>query len=364
MRTNRTIAVVAALAVALAIAFGPVARADTLLVVRKSADALDLVDPGSGLRLASVRVGFAPHEVSVSPDGRLAAVSNYGTREQPGSTLSIVDLEQPRELRRIDLAPHTRPHGVDWFAADRIAVTTEGSRSLLLVDPRAGKVLGAAATGQETSHMVDVAPDGRRAYVANIGSGSVTAIDLENPMSVRTISTGAGTEGIAVHPDGGSVWALARAEGELSRLDTTTLERSGGVALVGAPIRIKFARDGSRAYVTRAGTGDVVALDGRTGQLLAQRKLTVPLASDAASRPFAGLAPGSPLPVGLAVARDGRSLFVAATMADRVVQLDANTLEVIRTIEVDGEPDGLALTGVMPKATCHACTPEATSPHE
>ena len=63
----------------------------------------------------------------MSPDGKRAVVSNYGTRELPGSTLSIVDLGQPRETSRIDLAPHSRPHGVAWFAADRIAVTTEGS---------------------------------------------------------------------------------------------------------------------------------------------------------------------------------------------------------------------------------------------
>ena len=99
------------------------APAETLLVVRKTDDAVDFVDPGSGLRLASITLGHAPHEISVSPDGRRAVVSNYGTRERPGSTLSLLDLEQPRELGRIELGPHTRPHGVAWFAPDRIAVT-------------------------------------------------------------------------------------------------------------------------------------------------------------------------------------------------------------------------------------------------
>ena len=55
------------------------------------------------------------------------------------------------------------------------------------------------------------------------------------------------------------------------------------------------------------------------------------------------------------VSPDGRSVYVAATMADRIVQLDARTLEVQRVIEVAGEPDGLGITRVMPKAQCHAC---------
>ena len=146
------------------------AAAETLLVVRKTDDALDFIDPGSGLRLASVALGHAPHEVSVSPDGKRAAVTNYGTREQPGSTLSIVDLEQPQEVRRIDLTPHTRPHGVAWFAPDRIAVTTEGTKHLVIVDPDAGRVVGAIETGQDVSHMVAVSADAKRAYVTNIGS--------------------------------------------------------------------------------------------------------------------------------------------------------------------------------------------------
>jgi YVTN family beta-propeller protein len=343
--------------VSLVLLVGGVARADTLLVVRKSADALDFVDPGSGLKLASVALGHAPHEVSVSPDGRLAVVSNYGTKERPGSSVSIVDLEQPRELRRIDLAPHTRPHGVDWYAPDRIAVTTEGSRSLLLVDPLAGRVVAAIATDQDVSHMVDVSPGGQQAWVANIGSGSVSAIDLDGDrLTLRgTVPTGKGTEAIAVRPQGTSVWAAARADGTVVAVDAESREITQHWELPGVPIRLAFAPDGSRAYATRAGAGDIVALDAATGTIVAQRKVDVPLAPDAAQRPFAGLAPGSPLPVGLLMAPDGRSLYVAATMADRVVQLDARTLEVVRTVEVDGEPDGLGLTPVLPRKPCHAC---------
>ena len=337
----------------------PAAMADTLLVVRKSADALDFIDPGSGLTLASVAVGYTPHEVAVAPDGRHAAVSNYGTGGKPGSTLSIVDLQQPREVRRIDLSPHTRPHGVAWYATDRVAVTTEGSQRLLLVDPWRGVVVAQIKTGQDTSHMVAVAPDRRRAFVANIGSGSLTAAPLEDSTSTKTavvtVETGAGTEAIAVRPDGREVWLAARAAGTLVRLDARSLERIGQVDLPGVPIRLAFSRDGRSAFVTCAGSAEVVAFDASNGRERRRRKIDVPLASGAADRPSASIARGSPLPVGLLVAPDDRSVYVAATLADRIVQLDARTLEVVRTIEVAGEPDGLGITGVMPKAECHAC---------
>ena len=333
------------------------AAAETLLVVRKSDAAVDLIDPGSGSRLASVSLGYAPHEVSVSPDGRLAAVSNYGSREQPGSTLSIVDLEQPRELRRIDLAPHTRPHGVAWFAPDRIAVTTEGSKHLLVVEPASGRIVAAIATDQDVSHMVVVAAGGQRAYVTNIGSGTTTALDLAAGRKLTDLATGAGSEALALTPDGRELWVAARAAGELAIVNTDKLEVTARLPLPGIPIRIAITPDGRTALVTCAGTAEIVAFDVAARSERARRKVDVPRAAGADQRPLARLAPDSVLPIGLLVSGDGASAFVAATMGDVVVQFATGPLEPVRTIAVGGEPDGLAVTSVLPKAPCHACQP-------
>ena len=350
-------ATIAITLVATVLSAAPVA-AETLLVVRKSDDAIDLVDPGSGARLAAVSLGYAPHEVSVSPDGRLAAVTNYGSREKPGSTLSIVDLEQPRELRRIDLAPHTRPHGVAWFAPDRIAVTTEGSKHLLVVEPESGRIVGAIATGQDISHMVAVDAGRQRAYVTNIGSGTTTALDLASNRKLDDLATGAGSEALALTPDGRELWVAARADGHLAIVDTQKLEVTGRLPLPGIPIRIAMTPDGRTALVTCAGTAEIVAFDVATRSERARRKVNVPRAPGAEQRSLARLAPDSVLPIGLLVSSDGASAFVAATMGDVVVQFDTGSLEPLRSIAVGGEPDGLAVTSVLPKAPCHACQPE------
>lgn len=334
------------------------ALAETLLVVRKTDDAIDLMDPGSGLRLASVALGHAPHEVSVSPDGRLAAVTNYGTRERPGSTLSIVDLEQPRELRRIDLSPHSRPHGVAWFRADRVAVTAEGSKHLLVVDPGRGEIVQAIGTAQDVSHMVAVDREGRRAYVTNIGSGTTTALDLPSGRKLADVPTGAGSEALALAPDGRELWVAARADGHLAIVDTASLEVAARLPLAGIPIRIAMTPDGRTALVTCAGSGELVAFDVQERRERGRARVDVPLAPGAAERPFARLAPGSPLPVGLLVSRDGRSAFVAATMGDTVGRYDLGSLEPLGRIDVDGEPDGLGSTQVIPGAPCHACGPD------
>ena len=332
--------------------------AETLLVVRKSDHALEFVDPGSGLRLASVPVGFAPHEVSVAPDGRRAVVSNYGTREQPGASLSIVDLERPAEIRRIDLGPHRRPHGVAWYAPARIAVTTEGSGHLLVVDPDEARVVSAIATGQETSHMVAVSSDGRRAYVTNIGSGTTTAIDLEAGRKLVDIATGKGSEGLALTPDGRELWVGARAEDRIAVVDTATLAVVASLPAPGIPIRVAMSPDGRLAWVTCAGASTLLAFEVASRRVTTERHVEPPLAPGAAERPFARLAPGSALPVGLVASRGGHAVYVAATMADRVLVFDPATSAELRSVDVGGEPDGMGATPALPKVSCGGCGPD------
>ena len=330
------------------------AYADALYVVRKSAAAVDVVEPGSGAILMTVPVGHAPHEIGVAPDGRRAIVTNYGTAAEPGNTLSVLDLEQPREIRRIDLGRHSRPHGVHWYAANRAAVTTEGSATLLLIDPDAGTIVDQITTGQDVSHMVVVSADSSRAFVANIGSGTTTVLDLTTRSKIADVATGAGSEAIAITPDGTEVWIGAREAGSITILDTKSLAPRARIGLSGVPIRLAFTPDGATALVSCAGSGEVVAIDAATRAIRARRGLDLPLSAAAQTRSAASPGAGNAVPVGLAVTDDS-TIFVAATKADAVVQLRLPGLDVVRTLAVSGEPDGLGHTSLLPKFECHAC---------
>ena len=113
--------------------------AETLLIVRPESDMLELVDPGSALRLASVTVGSGPRKVTVAPDGKRAATVNCGS---PTVTLSIVDLVNPKELQRTPLPLTACPAILTWFAADRIAVATPGPQGPIAIETDSGRSLG------------------------------------------------------------------------------------------------------------------------------------------------------------------------------------------------------------------------------
>lgn len=313
-----------------------------LVVANKSDHTVDLIDVSTGKSVATLETGRAPHEVAGSPDGKLAVVANYGDRHNPGSSLTVIDLDSRKVVRTIDLGKHQRPHGLAWLADSRVAVTTEGSAHLLVVNVEKGTIVGEIPTGQNVSHMVAVTPDLRRGFIANIGSGSATVVDLVEGRKLRDIETAAGAEGIAVRPGSGEVWVTNREADTISVIDAESLEIKATIECPGFPIRIAFTPEGHHALVSAARSGEVVRIDAKQRKELARRKLDFTKAPDAARRLFGDQFGESPVPVGLVIAPDGKSAYVAATQSDVVAVIDSVTLEVLDLIRAGREPDGMA----------------------
>ena len=181
-------------------ALGTIASAETLLIGNKGENTVSIVDLASGAERARLETGSAPHEIAVSPNGRQAAVVAYG-----GSTIDIIDVAAAKRVRRIDIAPNAAPHGIVWLRSGWIAVAAEKSRSLVLVNPRTG-TFRAVPTGQNGAHMIAVSPDQRRAYIANVQSGTVGVFDLARLRKIADIPVGGMPEGIAVTRDGTQLW--------------------------------------------------------------------------------------------------------------------------------------------------------------
>jgi len=297
---------------------------ERLLIVNKSGDTLAITDAHSYEILSLAPTRHEPHEVAVSPDGRTAYVTDYGSSGQRGNTVTVVDIASGEVNATWDLGGNLAPHGVAVSQdGSRVWVTTEASQTVVELDGSSGGILTVWETGQDISHMVTPSVDETRLFVTNLGSGSLTVIDRRDD-SVTTIPTGAGAEGVDVTPDGREVWVTNRAEHTISILDAQTLEElakfeSGGQV----PIRVKFTPDGARAFVSNA----------------LSNSLTV---FNAASRELIHTVDVGALPVGILMSPDGARVFVANTRDDKVSVFDAQTYELIDEIFPGSEPDGMA----------------------
>jgi len=320
------------------------APAGTLVVLNKSAASASLVDLASGREVARIPVGDGPHEAAPSPDGRLVAITNYGNK-MPGNSLSVIDVGAARLVSTVVLDSYQRPHGLQFLDQRRVVVTAEAQASVLVVDVVAGRIEQAIVTGQRVSHMVAAAPDGGRAFVANIGSGSVSVLDLRAGTAVADIPTGQGAEGVDVSPDGREVWVSNRGADTITVIDAGSLKPLATLPAAGFPIRVRFDPAGARAFVTVPRDDAVLVFDRHSRTL--ERRIALPAAAVQTEGRLLGAMFGrSTVPIGVVTDASGLRVYVAQANADQVAEFDAGSGTLLRTLPAGKEPDGLAWSPV------------------
>jgi YVTN family beta-propeller protein len=297
-----------------------------IVVANQQSASASLIELPSG-KVTALPVGVGPHEAAISGDRRRAVVTVYGEKT-PGSQLAVIDLGTGAVTRTIELGEFRRPHGVVALpgAADRLVVTSEASRRLLIVNIADGRVEADIPTNARGSHMVAVTADGRRAFTANVPDGSISEIDLEAKAFVRTVPISTVTEGVAVTPDGREVWVGSNDKGTVTVFDTRADSIVATLTGFQTPYRIGISPDGRRAVVCDPPANLIHVVDVKTRRVL-------------------GTVGGLGSPRGATVAADNRTAFVTLGDEGAVAVVDLDERTVLRRHPVGASPDGVAFTG-------------------
>lgn len=309
--------------------FYPQTNQKYLLVLNKNEASLTILDPNDLKILGKVAVGDSPHEVVASADGKLAFVANYGA-QTPGNSLSVIDLKTKKELRRVQLSPLFRPHGIQEIGG-KIYFSAESNRAIARFDPETNKVDWLMGTGQNASHMVVGSSDQKRFYTANIGSDSVTMFEFANvppaPSQITHIAVGKQPEAIDLSPDGKEVWVGLNQEGAIDIVDTAAKKAVEKIKLGERPYRVKFTPDGKQVYATMPNTKEIIVIDAATRKETKRMKL-------------------ESIPLGIVFSRDGKFAFVSVVEKDFVLKIDLGKMETVAKAETGKAPDGVALAGM------------------
>ena len=306
-----------------------------LLVLNKEENTLAIVDPATRRVVGRVPTGEAPHEVAVSADGRLAFVANYGS-QNAGNTISVIDLVEQKEVRRVDLSPMGRPHGI-MFADGKVYFTAEVNkligryaasfapvRAKVAVSARVDWLLG---TGQNTTHMILLSHDTKTIFTANIGSDSITVIEGgRSPVNWNetVIPVGKGPEGMDLSPDGRELWTAHSRAGGVSIIDVSTRKVTQTLDLeTKRSNRLKFTPNGRLVFISDLAGGELVVVDAATRKEIKRMKL-------------------GRSPEGILMAPGGSRAYVAVAGDNNVAVIDLKTLEVIGRISTGSGPDGMA----------------------
>jgi YVTN family beta-propeller protein len=298
--------------------------AGRLLVLNKEEATLAIVDPLAGKVLGRVPTGEGPHELVASADGNTAFASNYGTGSAPGHTISMIDIAAQKELRRIDVAPLSRPHGLA-LVDRKLYFTAEANKRIARYDPATNNIEWQFETAQNGTHMVLLTKDGRTIFTSNIGSDNVSVIEQGRDGWTQTlVAVGKGPEGIDLSPDGRTVWSAHSRDGGVSIIDVASKKVVQTINIgTKRSNRIKLTRDGAFALVSDLDGGELVVID------------------TAARKEVRRIALGR-MPEGILVAPDGARAFVAVNGDNQVAVIDLKTWQVTGRISTGTGPDGMA----------------------
>ena len=199
-----------------------------------------------------------PEQLAVGRSGRIYAGSEL---EQ---SLLVLD-PAGRPLRRVRLGDE--PEGVAVSGDERWAcVTLEDEATLVVIRLPEGRELRRIPVGARPRSVV-FSPRGERVYVSNEVGASVSVIDAQAWRKLRDVAVpgdGARPMGLAVAPDGGTLYVTTGRGGRVVAFDTVDFGVRASIEVGGRPWGVAVSGDGSRIYTANGPANDVAVIDARS----------------------------------------------------------------------------------------------------
>ncbi len=304
-----------------------------LLVANKGDHTLGIIDPASGKQVAAVdEGGVTGHEVIASPDGRTAYVPIYGDSGvgKPGTDgthIVAIDLAAKKVTGTVDFGRGIRPHCPMFGPTNgMLYVSTELDQSISEIDPHTMKIVGKIPTGQPESHMFSITRDGKHAYTANVGPGTVSALDLVGKKTIAVIPVAKSVQRMSISADDKYAFTSDVNAPRLAVIDTATNKVKQWIALPAPGYGSSVTNDNKWLLIAIPTAHQVAAIDLTT--------MKVAHTIDVPATPQETL-----------VRPDQKAVYVSCDASGKVAEIDLATWKVTRLIDAGKGTDGLAWSG-------------------
>lgn len=301
-----------------------------LLVANKGDQTLGVVNPKQGKQVATVAEGGTTgHEVIASPDGKLAYVPIYGNSGvgkpgTDGSNMVVVEIASRKVVGNLDFGHGVRPHCPQFGSKDGLLyVTTELDNAVTVIDPHNLKILAKIPTGRPESHMLAISRDGRYGFTANVGSGTVSVLDLESRKLIDTIAIAPVVQRISLSVDDRLAFTSDQTRPQLAIIDTRTRKVRNWVPLPASGYGSTPTPDGKWLVIALPSANKVAVLNLKS--LKVEHTIEVPAA-----------------PQEVLIRPDGAVAYVSCDASHQIAEIQSSNWTVSRLIDAGPGADGLA----------------------
>jgi len=228
---------------------------------------------------------------------------------------------------------HTpKPIGIAVAPNGNVYCVNFSNDTVFVIDPASMTEIADFPLGSPFPLEIAINPAGTRAYmVCGQGPKNLRVIDLANNHLIATLTTSTQPMGVAVAPDGNTVYVTNRGSDTVTVIDATTNTIRATVSLTANsnPRGVVFRPDGLFAYVALQGTSSVAVIDTSTDTV----STTIALTSNSD-------------PYGVAITPDGTKGYITNTLTGEVSVIDTATNTVTGTVTVGNFPYSVAIANV------------------
>lgn len=308
-----------------------------LYVVNKVSRDLQVIDLDNGRELFRIHIGMECHEAQVSIDQRFIYLTNYGATDSNGSIIKRFNTKTNTIDKIFDIGVGINVNGMARLKnKEKLLLVDYVGNSLLVWNSDTGSIVKHIPTKQHRSHLAVPHPKEPRAYVTNMGSNSVSSIDLDTNKVDEIIPCGKATESIDIRPDGAEVWATNKEDNSVCVINTKTQKVIDVLPTGREPLKIKFSVDGKYCLVANAGDGTVSVYDSVTRKQV--RTIHIPGKKTLVER----ILYHTPRPVNILMHPNGRYAYVSNSNASKVEVIDMEEFEIVGNLGTGEIPDALA----------------------
>jgi YVTN family beta-propeller protein len=189
-----------------------------------------------------IEVGSVPKFVATSPDNRFALVSNWCSWD-----LSVVDIQQNQEVRRIKLGRYPRGIAVD-AASPKAYVAVMGAYDIAVVDLNDFSLDWLKNIGNSPRHL-SIDPGGQYLYATLNGEGTVAKIDLFTGKVLRKVATGNAPRSMDISDNGEFLYVVNYHSNTMSKVRTSDMSIQQTVNTNANPIGITYDPETNQVWV-------------------------------------------------------------------------------------------------------------------
>lgn len=298
-----------------------VVAGDSLAVVNKSDNTISVIDIATSTIVNTLPTGKGPHELIGSPNSKWIVSTDF----VGGDSLTVFDAQAQKVVTTIALPNLPSPHGIQFLADNKHVIFTSGKAGKVgIADVVSGKVVSNISTNQDTTHMLALSGNQSLAFTTNIGSNSVSVLDMSKGAKIKDIKTQAMPEAIAYRHVGNELWYGANKEGKVVVIDPSTEATIASWDGFSFPYRIMFNHDQSVAIVPDFRNHYVRFFDTQTKQEIGKLML----------EEGAG-------PQGITLHPRKDIAYLSLNLKDKVVAIDIATQGIVAEYPTGKNPDGI-----------------------